>query len=97
MHELVFISLPLEQFRELLKESIRQELQSITTVPSQEEKLLTREESKQLLGISLPTLHVYTKEGLIPAHRLGRRVLYKRSELVESLQKIKVHKHSQLR
>lgn len=49
---------------------------------------LSRIEAAKLLKISLPTLHFYTKRGLIAAYRLGRRVLYKQSDIENSPQKI---------
>ncbi|MCB0471750.1 MAG: helix-turn-helix domain-containing protein [Ignavibacteriae bacterium] len=56
--------------------------------------LITRREAAELLGISLPTLGKWTKEGLVPAHRISSRVRYKRSEVIESLKAIKTSKNS---
>jgi hypothetical protein len=39
--------------------------------------------------ISKVTLHEWTKKGLIPSHRIGGRVFYKVSELIESARPIK--------
>lgn len=49
------------------------------------EKLLTRSEVSELLSISLPTLRNYVKRGLIKEYRMGSRVLYKSSEVLETL------------
>ncbi len=51
-------------------------------------ELITRQETAKLLGVSLPTLHDWTKNGLIPAHRIGTRVRYKRQEVMNSLNKV---------
>ncbi len=46
-----------------------------------EDVYLTRKEAGVYIKLSLPTLHLYTKKGLLKAHKIGRRVLYKKSEL----------------
>ncbi len=40
-------------------------------------KYLSRAETSEQLGITLPTLAKYTKQGIIKSHRIGNRVLYK--------------------
>ena len=54
------------------------------------DKLLTRKEVANFLNISLPTLHDWTKSGRIKAYRIGSRILYKSSEVIDSLTQIKV-------
>lgn len=49
---------------------------------------LTRKEVAKLLRISLVTLHSYTKKGMIPAYRIGCRVLYKFNEVSCSINRI---------
>lgn len=45
------------------------------------------------LGVSVLTVRNYIKRGTIPASKIGRRVLIKRSDLSESLQGIKSLKY----
>lgn len=45
-----------------------------------------------MLHITLPTLHNWTKEGLIPCYKIGNRVLYKFSELEETIEKSRSYK-----
>jgi len=56
------------------------------------EELLTREEAAHLLGITLPTLRDYTRRGLVEGYRIGTRVRYKRTEVLNSLQRIRIAK-----
>lgn len=51
----------------------------------QPERLLTRKETAKMLNITLPTLHKYDKDGLIKSSRIGRRVLYRESEILGAL------------
>jgi excisionase family DNA binding protein len=53
-----------------------------------EEVLLTRVEAAKMLSISLPTLWKFTKDDVIPAYRIGTRVRYKKTDILESLKKM---------
>ena len=54
--------------------------------PRKEEiKLLSREDTAKTLCVSLPTLHEWTKQGLIYAYRIGSRVLYKSEDILDAL------------
>lgn len=50
--------------------------------------LLQMQEAAKLLEVSISTLHTYKKNGALPFHRIGRRVYFKKSEILESLKKI---------
>ena len=63
-----------------LLEELKKEFQ-----PKKPEEYLTRDEVCSLLKISLPTLNRYTKEGKLKKYSLIGRVLYKRSEIENSL------------
>ncbi len=47
--------------------------------------LISRKEVSRLLKISLPTLHDWTKSGLLTSYRIGSRILYKLAEVEESI------------
>lgn len=61
------------------------------------DKLYTRQQVADILGISLTTLNTYTKEGIIDAYRLGTQVRYKYEDLEKALKKINVIKYSHKR
>lgn len=58
---------------------------------------MTRKEVASLLRITLPTLHDWTKEGLIKSHKIGNRVLYKLDEIYEATADLRENKHKKLR
>jgi excisionase family DNA binding protein len=62
--------------------SIRIEKNSSNSV-----RLLTRKEAADRLSITLPTLHNWSKSGILQAYYLGRRIYYKEDELMNALQK----------
>lgn len=56
------------------------------TIPDADE-LLTREETAEMLKITYPTLNNWTKADILTPHYLGRRVYYKKREIINALQK----------
>lgn len=65
---------------------LEEKSQSLTEVTP--ETVLSKTGAKELLGVTLNTLSKYTRDGTIPAYGIGSRVLYKRSELLDSLIRI---------
>lgn len=57
--------------------------------PHQTDKLITREETAKFLGVSLVTIHNWTKAGILTAYRIGNKVRFKEVEVLEALQSIK--------
>lgn len=45
---------------------------------------LTREETAKLLKISYPTLWRYQQDGTLPYHRVGRSILFNKSDVVNA-------------
>lgn len=60
-----------------------------TEIP-QEEKLLTRIETAKMLGVTLPTVIDWGKKGILKGYRIGNRVRYKESEIMETLNNNKI-------
>lgn len=61
-----------------------------TTSPS-DEKLITRTEAAQMLGVTLPTVIDWGKKGILKFYRIGNRVRYKYSEVMEAVTSNKTH------
>ena len=86
MKENIFlIPLTEEELKELLKSSF-QEVLNESNSNRQNKELLTFKEVISLLGISASTLNNWKRDGKIPFHRIGGRVLFKYTEIVESLE-----------
>jgi predicted lipase len=52
------------------------------------DKLLTREQTAEMLSISLGTLWSWTKKNILISYRIGNKVMYKQSEVYQSLVQI---------
>ncbi len=78
-----------------LIQQIKNEVQNLLPKPQPKantENLLTRKETAKLLGVSLVTLHNWTKNGIVKAYRIGNQVRYKESEILQSLNQIPTRK-----
>ena len=52
------------------------------------DKLLSRQETATLLSVSLVTLWDWSRKSIIPAYRIGNKVRYKKSEILQALQQM---------
>jgi excisionase family DNA binding protein len=50
--------------------------------------LLTRQETAEMLSVSLVTLWKWTKDDILTAFRIGNRVRYKKGDVLEAMQKM---------
>ena len=77
------VSFPAEFYTDLdqrIKRAVSEALNNTDTP-----RYLTRKEAAGLLNISLPTLMSYVKKGLLPAQKIGTRVLFDEEKLKECL------------
>lgn len=93
--ELIFTSLPIDEMEVMITRAVRE---SISTIAAQQPKdnhaeLITRKQAAQMLNLSLPTLREYTVRGIVPSYRVGSRVRYKKSEVMNCLTKVQSSKY----
>jgi len=76
-------TLTIGEFVNLLQETIKKnEVAPSENTPQQQEEHFTIEQLRKFLNCSKVTLHNYKKRGL-PYYRIGRKVLFKKSEVLE--------------
>jgi len=80
--------LTIEELQNIIRSTIREEIQLALDKKPDENKYLTKKEAAALLKISIPTLHQYTKLGIIKGSRIGTRVLYNLKDLESSMNEI---------
>lgn len=54
------------------------------------DRLLTRKEVCKMLQISLVTVHNWTKQGILNPYRIGNKLRFKESEVLEALQSVNI-------
>lgn len=81
----------IEGFKKDLIQEIKLALLSEATQSKEvnplENEILTRQEAAHLLNCSLTTLCQYQKEGVIPFYKIGKKVLFRREELLISIRR----------
>ncbi|TWP29246.1 DNA-binding protein [Apibacter muscae] len=87
-NEIKFIQITSEELENLIDKGIKNGLEGIKKDLSEQreqEKIMTREQTAQLLDIDLSTLWRWTKKGRIKAHSIGDRVYYFLSDINRAL------------
>lgn len=86
-----FIQSIREETKSILREELTNEIKKILSEikPKQETILLSRKEVCKALAISEPTLDGLVKSGVIPCHRIGKSIRFKKEEVENSLIKRK--------
>ncbi|MEP0984941.1 helix-turn-helix domain-containing protein [Ekhidna sp.] len=87
--EITLINLTIAELKDIVKTAVQEELKEIFEPASEDiDKLISRKEVAKFLKVSLPTLTKYVKNGTIPAHRIGNRILFKKQEVIDSLHNV---------
>jgi excisionase family DNA binding protein len=79
-----------EEFRTIIKDVMNEVLEknSNETPINTSDDLIKIDEVSKLLQVSEVTIHKWKKDGLIPFHKLNRRLYFKKSEVMDSLRNI---------
>ena len=85
-----FVAKPLSELLELFRGMISEEFDKFSKVPNQTPvvELMSLEETCKFLRVSKVTIHKWKKKKLIFSHRIGRRVYFKKDELLEAMNSI---------
>lgn len=89
--EVTIVGLSVQELEEIIRNVIKELLPDNSKNSNTAEtniELVTRHEASKLINVSLPTLTKYVKQGIIPAHRIGNRVLFKKDEILYSLKNV---------
>lgn len=91
-NSIILESLTVEQLQQLIGTSVREsisELQKQLQSQTDNEALMTREETCQFLKVDSSTLWAWTNQGKVRSYGIGARRYYKKSELMECLTLLK--------
>ena len=78
--KIVLISLTREELQNLISSAVKEAL----AVKKQKE-LMSFSECQEFLGVSASALNVWKASNKIPFHRMGKRIFFKRQEVIEAL------------
>jgi excisionase family DNA binding protein len=78
---MIVIQLTPDELDARLRAAVKSEISQLQTF--QKDKLLTRHEAAEMLNVTLPTLRAWQKSGQLKAVRIGNRVYFKESSLLQ--------------
>ena len=81
MNEVIYTVIPMEELTQLIKNSIREELDTV-----KEKEVLTAKEVCEMLGISISTLNSWKRNRKIPYKKEGKRIFFIRQDVLSNLQ-----------
>lgn len=94
MTQTILTTIPKEEFFTAIQDAVKIEIEKLNLhKPETPTEYITRKETAGILGISLPTLNDWSKQGIIPSYRIASRVRYKRAEVLNSLSKVQSLKY----
>jgi len=86
------VNLSVDDLTKLFSSCIKAELQNLNEVnrpnPKPETEILTREQTKDLLGISYVTLWKYNRDGTLQARKVKGKVFYLRQDITNLLNNV---------
>ena len=94
--QIIFTGISFEQLQDSIRTTVKNEVERIIgnlPTPIAAPELITRKETAHILGISLPTLNEWTKNGTLHAQRIGTRVRYQRANVYASLKDVETLKY----
>jgi excisionase family DNA binding protein len=87
MHNLILSTVPLDQLRSIILETVNTAFQSQknSEIRQEEDPFLKIHEVCKMLQVSRVTIHNWKKQGILPFHRISRKIYFKKSEVVAAL------------
>ena len=87
MENQLIVTLKVDELKNIINESVSNAISQIPPVKNEDEPLLKRKDVAKLFSVSLVTITDWMKHGRLPFHRINSRVFFKRSEVLEALNK----------
>lgn len=89
MQNIILSPVTFDQLKTAIQEAVKLEFSNLKDIaPAEQLEYITRNETAQILGVSLVTLNSWTKTGTLQGYRIGSRVRYKKNEVLTSVQKM---------
>ena len=83
MQQTVLISMEMEDLKSMITDSVNACLRYHQLNAPNTEEILGVDEVCSKLGVSRTTVYQWRRSGKVPSHQIGRRVFFKKSELLK--------------
>jgi len=88
MEQTILISLKVDELKELIKEGVSNAFYLQTTEKKEKpfsDDLLNIQDIQEIFNVSRVTVHKWKKKGFIPFYKMNRKVYFKKSEVINSM------------
>jgi len=91
MKQVTLIGITPEELQSSILEGVKTQLQDFKKnfEPKTPVEYLGRSEVAKMLKVNITTIHNYTTKNILTSYQIGRRVLYKRSEVESAIIQLK--------
>lgn len=84
----IFSQIQLEDLKEIIGDCIREEFQkNLNSQSNTSDELIRIDDAAKLFHVSKVTLYKWREKGILPFHRISSRIYFKKSEIMEILNK----------
>ena len=84
------------ELEKIVRDAVKSALAEVRA-KEREKELMNFRETKEFLGISASTLNKWKAENKIPYRRLGKRIFFKKDEIIKALENSDYYKLKQLK
>ncbi len=84
------------ELEKIVRDAVKSALAEVRA-KEKEKELMNFREAKEFLGISASTLNKWKAENKIPYRRLGKRIFFKKDEIIKALENSDYYKLKQLK
>jgi predicted DNA-binding protein YlxM (UPF0122 family) len=89
MEQTVLFSLDVQELKELIRAGVSEVLSkqpSTSEIKEYTDDLLNIQDIQKIFKVSRVTVHKWKKKGLLPFHKMNRKVYFKKSEIIDAMQ-----------
>jgi excisionase family DNA binding protein len=88
----LIVTMQMHEFEKFMREIMQEEIKKLqnNTQISQQDEIMSIEEVQTLLHVSKVTIHKWKKRKLIQSHRIGRRIYFKKHEILNAMKLITI-------
>jgi excisionase family DNA binding protein len=86
------VTMQMDEFEQFIRNIFQNEFSKMKndSQPESSAELMTIEETQAYLNVSKVTIHKWKKKKMIQSYRIGRKIYFKKHELLESLKSITI-------
>ena len=77
-------SMTISEMKEILISPLIEEIRKLKK-EEDVDVVFTKTQAQKFLNVSMPTLHKWTRKGILKSYKIQKRVYYKKSEILQSL------------